>query len=85
MADVHAVVEGLRFSVVQGDMSQDPIVTVRLPEEWLKRAERLVAELRGDATLRATGRISRSSVLRLAVLRGLEALEAHYKVDPEEK
>lgn len=67
------------LDVVNGDMSSDETVNVRLPTELLKRAEALVAELEKDSQLRVMGRVSRSTVLRLAVWKGIEALEAAYQ------
>ena len=56
----------------------DPITTLRIPPEITARADALIPRLQGDLTLRAMGRISRSAVFRLALLRGLEVLEAKY-------
>jgi len=59
-------------------MSQSTIVTLRLPKNLLERADALVPVLRDSEELFALGRLSRSIVLRLAVLKGLEALEAQH-------
>ncbi len=67
-------------NVIDEDMSSDETVNVRLPTELLERAEALVAELEKDPQLRVTGRVSRSTVLRLAVWKGIEALETAYTI-----
>lgn len=47
---------------------------LRLPGEFLKRADRLCARIGKDPMLRVT----RSTVLKMAIGRGLDALEAEY-------
>ncbi len=54
------------------------VVGLRLPTDLVKAADALLPKLR-KTDLRITGRISRSMVLRLAVMRGLEALAQEYK------
>lgn len=49
--------------------------TIRLPAEVLTRAEALVEVLQADPEAVKWGRISRSTVLRLAVVEGLKVLE----------
>lgn len=56
-------------------MPDSVIVTLRLPRVLLDRANDLVPKLRDNHEMMVVGRVSRSIVLRLAVLRGLEALE----------
>lgn len=56
-------------------------VNVRVPAGWVARIDRLVGQMAGDPELRAVGRVSRSSVLRLAVLRGLERVEAEAEAE----
>jgi hypothetical protein len=53
---------------------QETQVSIRLPHELLDRAERLIERLRDDPMLKVLG-VTRAAVLRLAVVRGLEALE----------
>ena len=57
-------------------MSDTTIITLRLPQSFVDRADALIADLAEDEESLLLGRVSRSIVLRLAVLRGLEALEA---------
>jgi len=57
-------------------MSDTTIITLRLPQSFVDRADALIADLAEDEESLLLGRVSRSIVLRLAVLRGLETLEA---------
>jgi hypothetical protein len=57
-------------------MSDTTIITVRLPQSFVDRADALIDNLAKEEESLLLGRVSRSIVLRLAVLRGLEALEA---------
>ncbi len=57
-----------------GPMAQEG-QPVRVPGELLDRADKLVPILSTDPELRAWGRVSRASVIRLALLRELEVLE----------
>lgn len=59
-------------------MTDETPVSVRLPPKLLKRADALAAKLQKDPEVRMLGRVSRSAVLRLAVLKGLQVLEAEY-------
>jgi hypothetical protein len=56
-------------------MSDSTIITLRLPQSLVDRADALIDELAQDEEALLLGRVSRSIVLRLAVLRGLEQLE----------
>jgi hypothetical protein len=56
-------------------MADSTIVTLRLPKSLVERADELIPRLRDDDQMMVVGRVSRSIVLRLAVLRGLEVLE----------
>ncbi|HEX7476515.1 MAG TPA: hypothetical protein VF331_01785 [Polyangiales bacterium] len=57
-------------------MADSSIVTLRLPKSLLSRADALIPKLRENSEIFVVGRLSRSVVLRLAVLRGLEAMES---------
>lgn len=48
-----------------------------LPDEWLEQADRLAEDLNRDGKYLAFGRMTRTTVLRLAVQRGLRNIEAH--------
>lgn len=54
-------------------------VSIRLPKDVLKRAESLTRRVSKDSSVAALGKVTRSTVLKLAVMRGLEVLEAEYK------
>ena len=49
-------------------------VNMRVPKDLLKRIDRLIPKLAGKGDF-AAFRVSRSAVLRLAIQRGVEALE----------
>ncbi len=52
-----------------------PTVQLRLPQAYLDRVEDLVDTLERDPALAASGRATRSAVLRLAIHHGLVVLE----------
>jgi hypothetical protein len=56
-------------------MSATTIITLRLPQSFVDRSDALTDALAEDEEALLLGRVSRSIVLRLAVLRGLEILE----------
>lgn len=70
----------LSLSTLEDPMGNDKATSVRLPEEVLERLDALAARLAEDPTIRALagGTLSRSAVLRIAVTRGLEVLEAEH-------
>lgn len=51
--------------------------SIRLHRDLVARIDALVEPLSGDAELAPAGRLSRSDVIRLCLLRGLPDLEAH--------
>ncbi|MCK9460432.1 MAG: hypothetical protein M0R80_12405 [Proteobacteria bacterium] len=59
-------------------MVQDATVTIRLPQDLLDRAEKLIPRLEKQGALAAT-RVSKAVVIRLALLRGLDAIESELK------
>lgn len=64
-------------------MSDTVITTLRLPQSLVDRADALIDELAEGEEALLVGRVSRSIVLRLAVLRGLEQLEAQVGQRPK--
>jgi len=48
---------------------------LRLPEKFLKRADKLCSRLAKEPMMRVT----RSTVLKMTIARGLDAFEAEYK------
>lgn len=61
--------------------SQTP-VNVRLPDTMLARLDALAPQVGAAAELATVVTVTRSDVLRLAVLKGLEQLEAEYAGHP---
>jgi predicted transcriptional regulator len=64
-------------------MTNEATLTMRLPADLVRRVDALEERLQGspEATV---WRLSRSSVVRLALVAGLEALEAKYSAAPGE-
>ena len=55
-------------------------LSIRVPASALKRAEALMAKIAAkNQTAFAMGKVTRSGVMRLAFLRGLDALESENK------
>jgi hypothetical protein len=67
---------------MQEEMGKMPesevVVGLRLPREIVKEADALLPKLK-RAEFRAVGRVSRSLVLRLAIIRGLQELRKEYR------
>lgn len=59
-------------------------VVVRMPEDLARRLDRLMPALVAGTPLEAAGRVTRSTVARLALSRGLDALEASLTPDAAE-
>ena len=59
-------------------MQNDQQISIRLPQDFLDRAEGLVEALIDEPEYRYVPRLGQSFVLRLAMERGLEQLEAEY-------
>lgn len=57
-------------------------LTFRPPADLVARADALVPVLEADPETRVHGRVSRSTVLRLALLRGLASLEVEHGQRP---
>ena len=58
--------------------------SIRLPLDFIERAERLVDILQGESSLAAFGVIRRADVLRLALQRGLASLEREFAAQAED-
>lgn len=65
------------------EKDDDAMTNIRLPRDWLARADALVPKLDRDEEVRAVARPSRSTVLRIAVLVGIKALEKKYGAEIE--
>jgi hypothetical protein len=57
----------------------DFLTSIRLPAAVLDRADVLVAILNRKPSLTALGPVTRSAVLRLAMIEGLDVLERRHK------
>ncbi len=57
-------------------MANDKLMSIRLPQDFVDRAEALVESLQQDPTYRYVSRLGTSFVLRLAIEHGLDQLEA---------
>ena len=54
-------------------------IALRIPSQALKRADALIPKLARNTTISALGHVTRSTVMKLALMRGLELLEQEYK------
>ena len=69
----------LACHAIEENMGNAITMTIRAPTEVVERAERLVDYVRGPMITAITGgRVSRSMVLRIALLEGLQVLEERY-------
>ena len=59
--------------------------TIMLDAEMLERAEALVEAVARIPTVAIGGRVTRSTVIRLALLRGMDVLEQELKPTPKKK
>lgn len=59
-------------------MTERPLESVRLPADLMARAEALIPLIKKDPELSAFGQVNKSSVVRLALHRGLADLERQY-------
>lgn len=60
-------------------MVQDEQITFRLSGDMKQRIDALIPEIEKDPELAVLGTITRSKVVRLAILRGLGALEEQHR------
>jgi hypothetical protein len=64
----------------EGAMADESMtVQLRLPQSLIEQADALIEALSRDRDLSAAGRITRATVLRLALARGLENLAQEYR------
>jgi len=54
-------------------------ISIRVPPEALRRAEALRSKIARNRTVLALGKVTRSTVLKLAMMRGLDVLESEHK------
>ena len=58
-------------------MAHEKVVTLRFPTELVEAAEELVPRMKADPRYRTMPRLSRASVMRVAMDMGLHALRVH--------
>lgn len=63
----------------------DPSITVRVPADWLERADELALLMNDVDEVRRFGKPTRSMIARLAMQRGLDALERQYGEAPAKR
>jgi hypothetical protein len=63
---------------MKGQLSEEKL-SLRVPASVLKRADALVEKIGKSQKLTVFGRVTRSGLIKLALSRGLEALEKEYK------
>lgn len=63
---------------VKDQASVEVPTSVRLPRDIVKRLDALVPRLQRVPAIAALGTLTRSKALRLALVRGVETLEAEY-------
>jgi hypothetical protein len=54
-------------------------VSVRVPEDLARRLDKLISKVGKDPDVATLGKVTRSSIVKLALLRGVAALEAEYR------
>ena len=69
----------LEVVAVAGKGTADARVSIRVPGEMVKRADALRAKVARDRSVAMLGKVTSSTVFTLALMRGLDALEAEYK------
>jgi hypothetical protein len=54
-------------------------VSVRVPPELARRMDRLIPKIAKDPAVATLGIVTRSTLVKLAILKGVEVLEQEYK------
>lgn len=57
---------------------RDVPISARIPQDLARRIDKLKPKLEKDPAIRILGKVNRSMIVRLVLLRGVEALEAQY-------
>lgn len=66
-------------------MPRTVLIPLRLPAELLDQADAILPRVAADPDVAAIGRITRSSVLRMAMAHGLKSMTWKYAPKPEPK
>ena len=64
-------------------MRHNAQVVIRLPADLMRRLDELIATLESEPHLASASRVTRSTVARLALARGLAALESEHATPRE--
>jgi len=65
--------------VVVGRGTADVRLSLRVPRDLGRRVEALRPKIAKDRAVATLGKVTQSTVLKLALLRGLDVLESEYK------
>jgi hypothetical protein len=66
-------------------MSNTILTPLRLPVEYIKKADSMLKAFAADPGVNAVGRVTRASVLRMAIAKGLKSMEYDYAPKPKTK
>ena len=81
-ADEKTPLEGATEEKTMAAAAKTARLVLTLPQDLVDRAARLVPAMEQDVKVVAQGRVSRASVLRVAIAEGVELLEQRYGVNP---
>jgi len=56
-------------------MARGPLLSVRVTPEVMKRLDRLIPKLARNPSISTLGKVTRSTVVKFALIEGLDALE----------
>ena len=65
--------------MVAGKGTADVRLSLRVPRDLGRRVETLRPKIAKDRSVATLGKVTQSTVLKLALLRGLDALEQEYR------
>ena len=66
-------------------MSRTILTPLRLPVEYIEKADSMLEAFAADPEVNAVGRVTRASVLRMAIAKGLSSMEYSYAPRPKTK
>lgn len=66
-------------ALMMGRGTADVRLSLRVPRDLVRRVEGLRPKIAKNRAVATLGKVTQSTVLKLALLRGLDALEAEYK------
>jgi len=77
----HLTIQATKTTGDVAAVSSEHPLTLRLPEELVRWVDDLVPYVRADLTYSTVGRVSRSQVLRIALLEGVRELRRRYRLE----